>query len=148
MLFLPDGLQFIHFTPSLKAKIFQTPVLPRLVLQPPDPTQKPYGPIHIFSVAEEDAFTLESFENLMLSYTAAKKDLILARVVTTSESVPPQQFSSVYTAHPLNRLLFRRWGGIVANQYDENCPLFESLDPGRNGILRVSKPLNVSFANC
>lgn len=62
----------------------------------------------ILDCEAEESFTLESFGNLLKAARAANKDFIIARVTTLDPSGPkPQLFHSHYSAHQINKILFR-----------------------------------------
>ncbi|KAF9934681.1 hypothetical protein FBU30_001005 [Linnemannia zychae] len=55
---------------------------------------------------DEDPFTLDSFENLMRIHASKGKDFIIARV-TTQDSHENKHYHSYYSAHQINKVLFR-----------------------------------------
>jgi len=57
----------------------------------------------------EESFTLESFSSLLMAAKSAGKDFILSRVTTLDPMAQPlpQLFYSYYSAHHLNKILFR-----------------------------------------
>lgn len=62
----------------------------------------------IIDCEAEESFTLESFGNLLKAARASNKDFIIARVTTLDPSGPrPQLFHSHYSAHQINKILFR-----------------------------------------
>lgn len=62
----------------------------------------------ILDCAAEESFTLETFGGLLKAARAAEKDFIIARVTTLDPAADkPQLFHSHYSAHHLNKILFR-----------------------------------------
>ncbi|GJJ75069.1 hypothetical protein EMPS_07427 [Entomortierella parvispora] len=56
---------------------------------------------------DEDPFTLDSFENLMRLHANKGKDFIIARVTTQDPSEDTKVYHSYYSAHQINKVLFR-----------------------------------------
>lgn len=56
---------------------------------------------------DEDPFTLDSFENLMRLHASKGKDFIIARVTTQDPSEDTKVYHSYYSAHQINKVLFR-----------------------------------------
>ena len=61
----------------------------------------------MFDASEEDTFTLDSFETLIHTYRPLSKAFLLARVITVDPSQPEHLYYSYYSAHHLNKVLFR-----------------------------------------
>ena len=62
----------------------------------------------IIDCETEESFTLETFESLLKAARAANKDFVLARVSTLDPTGPkPQVYHSHYSAHQINKILFR-----------------------------------------
>lgn len=62
----------------------------------------------ILDCSAEESFTLETFGGLLKAARAAEKDFIIARVRTLDPSTErPQLFHSHYSAHHLNKILFK-----------------------------------------
>ena len=62
----------------------------------------------IIDCEAEESFTLETFGNLLKAARAGNKDFIIARVTTLDPTGPkPQLFHSHYSAHQINKILFR-----------------------------------------
>lgn len=57
--------------------------------------------------ANEETFTLETFESLVRGARAANKTFILARVTTVDPSNLTRLYFSYYAAHHINRVIFR-----------------------------------------
>lgn len=56
----------------------------------------------------EESFTLETFESLLKAARGANKDFVLARVSTLDPTgLKPQVYHSHYSAHQINKILFR-----------------------------------------
>ena len=63
--------------------------------------------VDILDAANEDPFTLESFQSLLTLHSQAGKNLILARVVTVDPDNDDKLYYSYYAAHHINKILFR-----------------------------------------
>lgn len=61
---------------------------------------------HIDALHEE-CFTLDSFDRLIQTFRNAKKDFILARVMTIDPNDPTKTYWSYYSGHHINKVLFR-----------------------------------------
>ena len=55
----------------------------------------------------EDPFSLETFEELIVQHQQVSKQLIIARVKTVDPHLPDKEYFSYYSAHALNKILFR-----------------------------------------
>lgn len=65
------------------------------------------GYLDMLDARDEDSFTLETFEALILKSRAANKHFILARVTTVDPHDATKHYHSHYPAHLLNKILFR-----------------------------------------
>ncbi|CAG8560392.1 16499_t:CDS:2 [Racocetra fulgida] len=61
----------------------------------------------IDNATTEDPFTLETFETLIHQHSEKDKDFILARVTTADPSDDSKTYHSYYSAHQINKVLFR-----------------------------------------
>ncbi|CAG8777298.1 17137_t:CDS:2, partial [Racocetra persica] len=63
--------------------------------------------IPFLDATTEDPFTLETFETLIHQHYEKDKDFILARVTTADPSDDSKTYNSYYSAHQINKVLFR-----------------------------------------
>ncbi|CAG8500188.1 11265_t:CDS:2, partial [Acaulospora colombiana] len=62
---------------------------------------------YFLDASTEDPFTLESFDTLIQQHAEKGKDFILARVTTADSSDESKTYQSYYSAHHINKVLFR-----------------------------------------
>jgi len=63
--------------------------------------------VDVIEAQNEDPFTLESFESLIIAHAERGKDFILARVITADPQDSTKFYYSYYAAHHINKVLFR-----------------------------------------
>lgn len=63
--------------------------------------------IDVLEVTNEDPFTLETFEDLIDMHRVKDRDFIIARVTTVDPNDDSRYYYSYYTAHHINKVLFR-----------------------------------------
>lgn len=64
-------------------------------------------PDEYFDGRNEECFVLDSFNSLIQAARCAKKDFLMARVMTLDPNDPTKTYWSYYSAHQLNKILFR-----------------------------------------
>ena len=98
----------------------ETPPTGRIVFTHPSLTPPPPIPSQT-----TDSFSLDTFYELYTEAVEANKKLLLAVVRTGSPDDVSRVFHSVYAAHAMNKLLFRRTPGSnrLLSRYDPNRPI-------------------------
>lgn len=106
----PPVFDITRHLPNIRTQLpaDQLANLERALKQDPDLFAHPSKNELILDCESEESFTLESFGNLLKAARACNKDFIIARVTTLDPSGPtPQLFHSHYSAHQINKILFR-----------------------------------------
>ncbi len=65
------------------------------------------GDSAILDATEEETFTLDSFDKLVRKAFGQGKTFLLARVTTADQNDPSRLYHSYYSAHHINKILFR-----------------------------------------
>jgi hypothetical protein len=67
----------------------------------------PDNELDVLDAANEDPFTLETLEDLIVMHSEKNLDFILARVTTKDPDDDSRLYYSYYAAHHINKVLFR-----------------------------------------
>lgn len=71
------------------------------------PSPMPDEELDVLDAANEDPFTLETLEDLIIMHSEKNLDFILARVTTKDPDDDSRLYYSYYAAHHINKVLFR-----------------------------------------
>ncbi|KAJ3337092.1 hypothetical protein HDU93_001665 [Gonapodya sp. JEL0774] len=94
----PQFIKLIGAPPPNKPEPFAVPSPSRIIVEPV---------VDVLDAGSDEPFTLEPFLSLIKAHALAGKEFVLARVNTVDPSNESRSYYSYYSAHFINKVLFR-----------------------------------------